>query len=408
MRELLHQNGQDSSENTNEKLNDKANDPNINKSGTKIDDIHINQPVDDRKKKDMNETNSSQSLPATVSHIDTKTMMTQNFIPNFTQAQPMFYPQIIPVAGGMRTMAPMAMQFMIPQFGFQALPNTMQGMQALGNVHGVKEEKPLHALNKLVSDQNVQPVSSRVAISSHHSRSTPSIVAPPSAHCSTHLSSKGPSLPPHSISQAHRPIAPAHSHPNKRIYPYSDTNKSHITQTSSTSPYSSRDLKSEPVDLKKQKLNNAQDDPYQPSNDFDAPVLDLSMKTLRAQEARHHRGESLLFNTSFNKENSKGVPKSEHYDAPQDLSLKPRTSTSGGLFGNDRPKACATSGSTNSERPSSVHKSVPLNIPYPRIPTSSPSIKKEDDTRKTVKNILYSVFVKDLPFYFHYRTLRYF
>ncbi|XP_060570862.1 uncharacterized protein LOC132729138 [Ruditapes philippinarum] len=280
--------------------------------------------------------------------------------------RPMFYPQLIPVGGAIRNMTPIGMPFMIggPQFGFQPVPNQMQTMQTFGGPHGVKDEKPLNALNKLVSEQSAGPSNNRNAVASHSVKNnTPPHITPPSAH-STQSSSKSSLISPQTGSQVHRPITPAHSHNNKRQYPYPDTNRNHPSYSSN---YSARDVKPEPVndiDLKRQKVHGSQEKLYpSKTNEFEMPVLDLSMKTLRAQEARHQRGESLLFNTSFNSENRPGQ-KTEPCDAPQDLSLKSRTSNGG------------------SERHQNVQKSVPLNIPFPRLPTVATPPKKEEDARK--------------------------
>ncbi|XP_045190689.2 AT-rich interactive domain-containing protein 5B-like isoform X1 [Mercenaria mercenaria] len=361
VRELLHQNGQDSGEatdgNNTEKVTDQKQKNVIEREEGKI-----------VEKSDNRET-TVPSMPPVLHtptpQVDTKSLPPQPILPSINAPRPMFYPQLIPVGGAIRNMTPIGMPFMIgPQFGFQTVSNQMQTMQAIGSAPGVKEEKPLNALNKLVSEQSAGPSVNRNAIPSHPGKNNPPPhITPPSAH-SSQITSNGPLISPQSGPQAHRPITPAHSHNSKRQYPYPDTNRNHPTYSSN---YSARDVKKEPVndlDLKRQKLHGSQEKPYQPgTNEFEMPVLDLSMKTLRAQEARHQRGESLLFNTSFNKEN-RTASKADSCDSPQDLSLKSKTNSNG------------------NERQPNVHKSVPLNIPFPRLPTVPTHAKIEEEVRK--------------------------
>lgn len=365
VRELLHQNGQDSGETIEGNIMEKISDQK-QKTLKEADERRVTETSDGNCKRETLVPSIPQVLPSTVSNIDTKPLSSQTILPNMNSPRPMFYPQLIPVGGAIRNMTPIGMPFMIgPPFGFQTVANQMQSVQPIGSSTSLKDEKPLYALNKLVSEQSSGPNENRNSIPSLHGKPNPPNITPPSAHCSQ-SASKGPLGSPSSVPQIHRPITPAHSHNAKRQYPYPDTNRSHPTYSSN---YSAKDIKSEPAsdtDLKRQKVQGSQEKSYQSgSGEFEMPVLDLSMKTLRAQEARHQRGESLLFNTSFNKD-CKTVPKSEPCDAPQDLSLKSRTNSNG------------------SEKASSVHKSVPLKIPFPRLPTAQPSSKKEEEVKKEV------------------------
>lgn len=358
VRELLHQNGQDPSDNIDGYYMERATD---NKQRIMVgieEDKTVEKAEDNRQSV---ATSVPQVLPATVPQFDTKPLVPQTILPNFSQPRPMFYPQFIPVGGAIRNMTPLGMPFMLPQFGFQTVANQMQTMQAIGNTTGVADEKPLYALSKLVSEQSPGPSINRSAISIRPVKHNPTnVVSPPSAH-SSQVTSKGPIMSPGTGPHAHRPIIPAHSQYPNRQYPYPDTNSGHPTYTSNIN---SRDFKAEAVsdsDLKRQKLHAPQEKQYQSgTGEYEVPVLDLSMKTLRAQEARHQRGESLLFNTSFNKEN-KTISITDTCDAPQDLSLKSKTISGG------------------SERPISAHKSVPLNIPLPRVPANITPMKIEED-----------------------------
>lgn len=362
MRELLHQNGQDPSDNIDGYYMERATDTKQRMIAS-IEDKTVEKAENNR---ESVTTSVPHVLPATVPQLDTKSLVPQTILPNFSQPRPMFYPQFIPVGGAIRNMTPVGMPFMLPQFGFQTVANQMQTMQAIGNTTGVREEKPLYALNKLVSEQSAGPSINRSAIATRHVKhNSTNVVSPPSAH-SSQVTSKGPIMSPGTGPQAHRPIIPAHSQYSNRQYPYMDTNSGHPTYTSGIN---FKDVKAESVsdsDLKRQKLQTPQEKQYQSGNgEYEIPVLDLSMKTLRAQEARHQRGESLLFNTSFNKDN-KTISKPETCDAPQDLSLKSKTITGG------------------NERPVSAHKSVPLNIPLPRVPATMTAMTLEEDDMSRV------------------------
>ncbi|XP_052771370.1 AT-rich interactive domain-containing protein 5B-like isoform X1 [Mya arenaria] len=267
-------------------------------------------------------------------------------VPN--QARPMFYPQILPVGGAM---SPMGMPFMIPSFNYQPISASIQSLPAnVRNPVSIKEEQPLTALNKMAASasHNSSVSSGKSAMSNTVSRP---MISPPSAHTfSVKTSSSALSPFPQ------RPITPAHTNNNKRQYPPSDSNKnfSHPMGNSSS-------VLGHESDVKRQKLHGSQSNIYSSpssSGNLDAPVLDLSMKTMKAQEAKHHRGESLLFDASFTREGN-FIPKSEPYDAPQDLSKKSQFNPMENV----------------GERNLSCHKNVPLNVPHPH---SMPYIKKEE------------------------------
>lgn len=358
VRELLHRNGQEPNE-----MHD-----GMEKS---VDQKHIGASVKEemrnlekREEKVFNEVkvpSLSQALPASASQVDPKSLNSQTLLPTLSQGHPMFYPQLIPVGGAIRGLPPVGMPFMIPHnFGFQAMPGPMPQIPGVSTATVVKDEKPLHALNKLVSDQSVGATANKSAIIPQSNKLVSSNnPAPPSAHCSQ-TSSKG-SIPSQAGCQGQRPITPAHSHSSKRQYPYPDRNHS---------SYSSRDSSLEPVndlDLKRQKTQTPQEKKHESASEYEMPVLDLSMKTLRAQEARHQRGESLLFNTSFNKEN-RGLAKQEADETPQDLSLKSKTVPE------------------NKDQVPAFHKSVPLNIPFPHLTsTHNSGVKEEPAVKKEVR-----------------------
>lgn len=258
----------------------------------------------------------------------------------------MFYPQLVPV--------PQMLPLMIPHFGLQPLGSQVQPMQPVGNP--VKDEKPLHALDKLVTSHNDSLGNKSAIHHPHHRHKSPRTASPPSAHSASHQS-KFLSPPSSSMllksDHTPRPITPAHSNNIKREYPYPETNRnSHVYPA---------DVKCDAhmdKDLKRQKKVGSQS-MYSPG-ELEVPVLDLSMKTLKAEEARQQRGESLLFNASFNRD-TKFAPKKEHLDVPQDLSVKSKGSSS-----------------------SSVHKAVPLNVPLPMHSVAGLGPGKKDATKNEV------------------------
>lgn len=285
----------------------------------------------------------------------------QPLLPNFNPA--MFYPQLVPVAGAV---PPMGLPFMIPQFGLQQLGSQVQQMSTPGNPIYVKDEKPLRALDKLVTSQQESLRKSAIHPPEHRHKPQ-SAISPPSAHSSnkyssthahTHTSSM---LPKSDLSQ--RPITPAHSNNIKREYPYPETNRnSHV--------YPPTDIKRESVhnkDLKRQKTTGSHHNVYASgssgSNEMEMPVLDLSMKTMKAEEARHHRGESLLFDASFTKDH-KFIPKAESLDIPQDLSVKSKGSTSSSV--------------------SMAHKGIPLNVPLPMSSAAGLAAVKREPVKSDV------------------------
>ncbi|XP_060570861.1 AT-rich interactive domain-containing protein 5B-like isoform X3 [Ruditapes philippinarum] len=144
VRELLHQNGQESAETFDGAGSEKHTDHKHQ---------HLREKEDGKKSEKLDKRESGipnvpKVLHAPTSQNDTKFVSQQSILPNMNAQRPMFYPQLIPVGGAIRNMTPIGMPFMIggPQFGFQPVPNQMQTMQTFGGPHGVKDEKPLNAL----------------------------------------------------------------------------------------------------------------------------------------------------------------------------------------------------------------------------------------------------------------------
>ena len=279
--------------------------------------------------------------------------------------RPMLYPQFIPMAPHFRGVAPIP--FMIPQFGLQALGNPGMHHPLLSPT--TKESKAEASFNSLLTD--VKNSMEKSAIHSSSSKSSkPSsnslpCVPPPSNHTQP---PKGPITSPQVDESKNKPITPAHSHSVKRQYPYTDADRN-LPGYGDTKV---EKLKNSDTDLKRQKVISSSDTSVTKSSSgqFEMSALDLSMKTLRAQEERQQRGESLLFNTCFNKD-GKSNPKSSIFEAPQDLSL--RSSSSKNV---DLPSSLSISAS---------HRSVPLNVPHPRSTldlTKSIGSSKPDNHRR--------------------------
>lgn len=351
VRELLHQNGGE------------LKDPSIPISEKDIKGFteselrgHANEKVN-QMKLELSDTKLAKSLPGISS-----ANSTQPLLPSFNPARPMFYPQLVPMAGAMPSMG---LPFMIPQFGVQSLVSQVQPVPAVGNPIYLKDEKPIHALDKIVTSHKESLGNHNKSAISHsqHPHKSQRVISPPSAHSSstkypsTHAS---PLLHQSDLSQ--RPITPAHSNNVKREYPYPETSRNQYV-------YTLNDIKTEPgmhKDLKRQKTSGSHSMFLPKTSDLDAPVLDLSMKTLKAEEARHQRGESLLFDASFNKDSKFGV-KSEHIDVPQDLSVKSKPSVGGGV--------------------SSGMKGIPLNVPLPMQSMAGMGpVKKETSKQEVGKN----------------------
>jgi len=352
VRELLHQNGSDPKD---QSIPNYERDP---RSYSFEGDIRGHGS--DRLKLEYPDKKIPKSLP---SSSQSSHHTSQPLLPNFNPANPMFYPQLVHMGGGM---SPMGLPFMIPQFGVPSLVSQVQSMPTVGNSIYVQEEKPLRALDKLVTSHK-ESVGNRDKSAIPHRHKSQRVVSPPSAHShsssSKYTSSHHSSL--HKSDHTQRPITPAHSNNIKREYPYTETNRNSYNYTMS-------DLKLEPSmekDHKRQKTGGSQNMYSSRSGETDAPVLDLSMKTMKAEEARHQRGESLLFDASFNKDTMFGV-KSETMDIPQDLSVKSKGSSSSSL--------------------SSVGKGFPLNIPFPmQSSIGTFSTGKKESSKGEVSTIMH-------------------
>ena len=303
------------------------------------------------------------------------------FMPVLSQAHPMFYPHLVPMGAPMPTMG---VPFMFPSFGYQSINTSVQSLPAsVRNPVSIKDEKPpgmasnklsLSSQSSMASLSSSYTTAGKSAMSHPHLAMSRSMGSPPSAHSSTVKASTpipvahGSS---HTLPAHHRPITPAHSNHNKRQYPYPESNKNMHHQVSASSS-GGRDL-----DTKRQKGHSPHMAAQQSSPSAqDISVLDLSMKTMKAQETRHKHGESLLFDASFTREGKFNL-KSEHFDAPEDLSKKSPLNLM------EKVK----------ERKESSHKSVPLNVPLP-VQSNNPYIKKEESVKTEVGQFVIQLIVE--------------
>ncbi|XP_052227861.1 AT-rich interactive domain-containing protein 5B-like isoform X3 [Dreissena polymorpha] len=375
VRELLHQNGQEAKEtNSAIKTEKEPKEPQISAGRNERPD-HAHGAV----RVKAENTDVRPHIPSSSANSNAKPLPAA-YMPIPSQAQPVFYPQFLPMGGNMASVGLPA--FMVPQFGYHTIPASMVQTHVGSQPGAVKSEKPLKALNSPVSSHSDSANKSAIP---HPHPSRPSIISPPSAHSSTiHYSSSPQStlFSPGVTSKSHnpRPILPAHSNNAKRMYPYSDAN----SVKSDSGVYNT--TPAHDGDIKRQKLNRSQPEGVFPSNSnaLDIPVLDLSMKTMKAQEARHQRGESLLFNTSFNRQPGMVAVKEKLTDSPQDLSRKMQLIPTRNLNTSSESNTSRdlnTSRELNTsrdkgERKQNNHKGIPLNVPKPVIP-----VKKEEPVK---------------------------
>lgn len=302
----------------------------------------------ENKREEVNEklkTLASESDAEFVSRIDTKgsnaNALPQSIISPVTLPRPIFYPQVFPMGGTVRGMQGMqALQgmqamrfpFMIPQLGVPGIPAPMQPIHPLMSPIS-KDNKPLHELSRLVTEQkDIIDIPSAIdrnivgQLKHRQSAITPSSVPPPSHHTQI---PKGP-LTSGTVRQK-GPVGPAHTNGLKRSNPFNEPSKNANSfpgmHLKSSRTNISKNLNE--MDLKRQKMSvSPEHNVFQTSSRLgEMPALDLSMKTMRAQEEKQRRGESLLFSTCFNK-SSKTVLKKDGFEAPQDLSLKSQSSSS--------------------------------------------------------------------------------
>ena len=300
----------------------------------------------------------SQTLVSGVnSQISTSKAIPQNVISPVSLPRPMFYPQLLPMGGPVRGMQPVRFPFMIPQLGVPGIPAAMQPIHPLMSPVS-KDNKPLHELSRLVTEQKeIIDIPSAIdktlmgQIKHRPSSVAPSSAPPPSNHMQI---PKGPITS--ATSRQKGPVGPAHSNGLKRQNPFSDPNKNttHFPGLQLKSAKGNSSKTGTESDLKRQKMAVSPElNVFKPGSGLgEMPVLDLSMKTLRAQEEKQRRGESLLFSTCFSKDNRKN-PNKDTFDAPQDLSMKSTSSSSHSQSSSTK----STSLSVNSS------KHIPLNVP---------------------------------------------
>ena len=330
--------------------------------------MHLKKPItveetqDKAKAEEVKETkitdNNQLLLPGDSSHLPSSQGTPQNLISPINFPRPMFFPSLQHMGGlipGVQGMQPMRFPFMIPQLGVPGIPAAMQPIHPLMSPIST-DNKPLNELSRLVTKQkeiidipsaiDKQPQSGGQI---KQSAMVPSSAPPPSHHTQV---PKGPLT----AGPSHRkgPVGPAHTNELKRQNPFQESTKTNFPGLQLKSSKDSLSSSHKENEFKRQKMSVSPDQAYKPSSGLgEAPVLDLSMKTLRAQEEKQRRGESLLFSTCFNKNRtnqSKGT-----VDTPQDLSVK--VSKSSSQSGITVPPLSSHSFSVSSS------KHVPLNVP---------------------------------------------
>ena len=300
--------------------------------------MHLQKPsVDESQNKvktelnDIKTDNNQLHVSGDGTHLPSSQGSAQNLISPINFPRPMFFPPLQHMGGlipGVQGMQPMRFPFMIPQLGMPGIPTAMQPIHPLMSpLSG--DNKPLNELSRLVTKQKeIIAIPSAIDKQSQPagqikpSAMAPSSAPPPSNHTQV---PKGPLT----AGPSHRkgPIGPAHSNELKRQNPYQEANKTNFPGLQLKSSKDSLSSSHKENEFKRQKMSVSPDHVYKPSSGLgEAPVLDLSMKTLRAQEEKQMRGESLLFSTCFNKNRANQTKGTT--DAPEDLSVKASKSSS--------------------------------------------------------------------------------
>ena len=355
-----------------EEQNEKIAENNVHEKTLNTDEGIIKVKINAQEDRDDKSTVDSKLLSQeqiTGARIQTSTSkaIPQNIMSPVSLPPPMFYPQLLPMGGIPASMQPVRFPFMIPQLGVPGIPPTMQPIHPLMSPVST-DNKPLHELNRLVTKQkDIIDIPSAIdknlmdQMKQRAGTAGSSNVPPPANHMQT---PKGPITS--ATTRQKGPIGPAHTNGIKRQNPFNEPNKS-VAQFPGLQLKSKMSVPkpSTESDFKRHKMSvSPERNVFKSGSGLgEMPVLDLSMKTLRAQEEKQRRGESLLFSTCFNKESRRNINK-DTGDAPHDLSVKASNSSH--------------SNHTKSSSSVSSSKHVPLNVPlHPIYSETRPSTSGE-------------------------------